>query len=239
MYYQTSIISHTKCQHFNVSHLILQLSLPNPLKPGQEWRCNWSSTNLSRTKCIIIFKINGTKWWTRGRNNFNDVIYCYKKYYFLTWWMHKQLVFVNLNDVFSTSMHQFNKSFKSQHLNFIILGQRLCDYLIPNISQSRYLWICINHPWLLTSTRENDCCQSLPCKVIKKITIFVIILYLKLTITVPSNGKALIVAQHHHLVQQKLNIFLQTSTFNDDGHISRDVSNMLILICQGRMDNIH
>ena len=47
LYHQTSS-SHTKSQHLNVSHLILQLSLPNPLKPGvisQEWRCSWSNAD--------------------------------------------------------------------------------------------------------------------------------------------------------------------------------------------------
>ena len=33
-YHQTSNISHTKSQNLNVSHLVLKLSLPNPLKPG-------------------------------------------------------------------------------------------------------------------------------------------------------------------------------------------------------------
>ena len=37
-YRQTSSISHTKSKNSNVSHLILQLSLPNPLKPGVESR---------------------------------------------------------------------------------------------------------------------------------------------------------------------------------------------------------
>ena len=32
-YCQTSDISHTKSQNLNVSHLVLQLSLPNSLKP--------------------------------------------------------------------------------------------------------------------------------------------------------------------------------------------------------------
>ena len=32
-YYQTSNIRHTKSPNLNVSRLILQLSLPNPLKP--------------------------------------------------------------------------------------------------------------------------------------------------------------------------------------------------------------
>ena len=33
-YRQISNISRTKSQHLNVSSLVLQLSLPNPLKPG-------------------------------------------------------------------------------------------------------------------------------------------------------------------------------------------------------------
>ena len=33
-YRQTSNISRTKSQNLNVSRLVLQLSLPNPLKPG-------------------------------------------------------------------------------------------------------------------------------------------------------------------------------------------------------------
>ena len=37
-YCQTSNISHTKSQNSNVSHLILQLSLSNPLKPGVKSR---------------------------------------------------------------------------------------------------------------------------------------------------------------------------------------------------------
>ena len=34
VYRQISNISHTKSQTLHVSHLVLQLSLPNPLKPG-------------------------------------------------------------------------------------------------------------------------------------------------------------------------------------------------------------
>ena len=37
-YHQTSNISHTESQHLNVSCLILQLPLPNPLKPGVKSR---------------------------------------------------------------------------------------------------------------------------------------------------------------------------------------------------------
>ena len=35
---QISNISHTKSQSLNVSHLVLQLALPNPLKPGIKTR---------------------------------------------------------------------------------------------------------------------------------------------------------------------------------------------------------
>ena len=38
-------IRQTKSQDLNVSRLILQRSLPNPLKPSREWRCSWSSTD--------------------------------------------------------------------------------------------------------------------------------------------------------------------------------------------------
>ena len=38
VYHQTSRVSWTKPQHLNVSHLILQLSLPNSLKPGLKSR---------------------------------------------------------------------------------------------------------------------------------------------------------------------------------------------------------
>ena len=38
IYHQISNISSTKSQNLNVSHLVLQLSLCNILKPGVEWR---------------------------------------------------------------------------------------------------------------------------------------------------------------------------------------------------------
>ena len=38
IYRKTPSISHTKAQNLNVSHLVLQLSLPNPLKPGVKLR---------------------------------------------------------------------------------------------------------------------------------------------------------------------------------------------------------
>ena len=43
-------------QYLNVSGLVLQLSLPNPLKPGvsQEWRCSWSRTDRWCSNCIWV-----------------------------------------------------------------------------------------------------------------------------------------------------------------------------------------
>ena len=38
IYPQASNVRHTKSQNSNVSHLILQLSMPNPLKPGVKLR---------------------------------------------------------------------------------------------------------------------------------------------------------------------------------------------------------
>ena len=38
IYCQTTSIRHTKSKNLNVSHLVLQLSLPNPLKPGGKLR---------------------------------------------------------------------------------------------------------------------------------------------------------------------------------------------------------
>ena len=40
IYRQTSNIRHTKSQNLNVSYLVLQLSLPYPLKPGVNLRMN-------------------------------------------------------------------------------------------------------------------------------------------------------------------------------------------------------
>ena len=48
IYRQFSNIRRTQSQKINVSRLVLQLSLPNPLKPGVvswEWRCSWSSVD--------------------------------------------------------------------------------------------------------------------------------------------------------------------------------------------------
>ena len=46
-YHQIVSISHTKSPNLNVSHLVLQLSLPNPFSQVLiwQWRWSWSSTN--------------------------------------------------------------------------------------------------------------------------------------------------------------------------------------------------
>ena len=62
-YRKISDISHTKFQNLNVSHFILQLSLPNPLSQvptTSEW-----STNLLPTKAPLILEVwRYTLWWT-------------------------------------------------------------------------------------------------------------------------------------------------------------------------------
>ena len=46
-YHQISDMRRAKSPNLNVSRLILQLSLPNQLKPilSREWRCSWSSAD--------------------------------------------------------------------------------------------------------------------------------------------------------------------------------------------------
>ena len=47
VYRQTFSMTRIKSRHLNISRLVLQLSLPNPLKPGvnRQWRCSWSSAD--------------------------------------------------------------------------------------------------------------------------------------------------------------------------------------------------
>ena len=54
---QTSSISYTKSKNLNVSRLVLQLSLPNPLMPGilsREWRCSWSNADRRCSNYILV-----------------------------------------------------------------------------------------------------------------------------------------------------------------------------------------
>ena len=51
-YRQMSYIRRTKYQSLNVSRLVLQLSLPNPLKP--ECRCSWSSADRRCSNYILV-----------------------------------------------------------------------------------------------------------------------------------------------------------------------------------------
>ena len=46
-YCQSSSIRHTKSSHLNVSHLVLQLSLPNPLKAGTV-ECRYNAVQYSK-----------------------------------------------------------------------------------------------------------------------------------------------------------------------------------------------
>ena len=56
-YRQTSYIRRVKSQTLNVSGLVLQLSLPNPLKPvlRRELRCSWSSADRRCSSYIWVF----------------------------------------------------------------------------------------------------------------------------------------------------------------------------------------
>ena len=51
-----SNISRIKFQNLDVSRLVLQLPLPNPLMQGvcQEWRCSWSNANRRCSKYIWV-----------------------------------------------------------------------------------------------------------------------------------------------------------------------------------------
>ena len=60
-YHQTHNISHTKFQLLNVSRLVLQLPLPNPLKPG-DWRCSWSSADMRCSNYIWVIN-NFIDYW--------------------------------------------------------------------------------------------------------------------------------------------------------------------------------
>ena len=61
-YRQISNIRRAKSQNLNVYRLVLQLSLPNPLKPDREWRCSWSSADRRCSNCIwVISKFIVTK----------------------------------------------------------------------------------------------------------------------------------------------------------------------------------
>ena len=55
-YLKTSSISRTKSANSNVSCILLQLSLLNPLKPGVklEWRCSWSSSDRQCSNYIWV-----------------------------------------------------------------------------------------------------------------------------------------------------------------------------------------
>ena len=55
-YRKTSSVSRTKSQNVNVTHLVLQLSLPNPLKPGVKVAEDDIAFKLAILKKIIAFE---------------------------------------------------------------------------------------------------------------------------------------------------------------------------------------
>ena len=63
-YCQTSNIRHTKSKNLNVSHLVLQLSLPNLVNHwlSRGWRCSWSSVD-RRCSNYIWLIINFIAYW--------------------------------------------------------------------------------------------------------------------------------------------------------------------------------
>ena len=80
-YCQTPRIRCTKSQNLKVPCLILQFSLPNPLKPGRwQWRCGWRvptgnasttsewSTILLPTKVLLIVFLNFRWHWAICRH---------------------------------------------------------------------------------------------------------------------------------------------------------------------------
>ena len=75
-YCQISNTRCTKSQNLNISHLALQLLLPNLLKPGvvlsREWKCSWSSTD--RRCSNYIWAV----WYKTefGSQNFGYQLFC-------------------------------------------------------------------------------------------------------------------------------------------------------------------
>ena len=64
MYHQASYIRWTISQDLNVSCLVLQLSLPHPLKLSWEWKYSWSSADRRCSNNILMIKnILHTKVW--------------------------------------------------------------------------------------------------------------------------------------------------------------------------------
>ena len=59
-----SNIRRTKSQNWNVSRLVLQLPLPNPMKPGVKsgWRCSWSSADRRCSNYIWVINIFIAYW---------------------------------------------------------------------------------------------------------------------------------------------------------------------------------
>ena len=82
-YGQTSNASRTKSHDLNVSRLVLQFDLPNPLKPGVESRMIWMINNFWPTKVPFIFEV-----W---RYSLSDRSVLYLSIFPQTWPMHKSI----------------------------------------------------------------------------------------------------------------------------------------------------
>ena len=74
-YRQISNKRRTKSQNLNVSHLVLQLSLPNLLKPCiWEWKCSWSSAD---RRCSNYIWVINNLIAHKGAVYIRDLTVCY------------------------------------------------------------------------------------------------------------------------------------------------------------------
>ena len=86
MYRQIYDKRHTDSQTLNVSQIVQQLFLSNPLKPGVkgvEWRCSWSSANRQCSNYIWLinnFIANLVVTYIRGLTAVSQCHWKYSKY---------------------------------------------------------------------------------------------------------------------------------------------------------------
>ena len=135
-YLQFSNISLTQSHNINVSGLILQLSLPNPLKPGisWEWRCSWSSADRRCSNYIWVI------------NNFIAYLVFYSSSTLL--WSHHQSVWmaihtrlcdsllrINLSPPKAAYMHQWTGSALVQIMACRLIGAKPLSKLILGYCQ--------------------------------------------------------------------------------------------------------
>ena len=90
-YRYTSNIKHTKSQKLNVYRLVLQLSLPNPLKPGVKSRLNmkleqrWHAMLQLNLVINKLLRFAESEWWVFQRTRHREMLdaslnYWLKKY---------------------------------------------------------------------------------------------------------------------------------------------------------------